>query len=155
MVEGAQTGEFVRRPGNLERVFCVCERFARARRQGDGVCRGRGHDDVVSTVDGHVWHAQLVKRTAHHLGVFVAVEVGRRADDGVVHVSLVVEDGAASAAAADEVDGIPAAVQRLQEREVDFKPRVLVAAYDDARAVGVKEEHVGVGWGLALQGSCR
>jgi hypothetical protein len=68
---------------------------------------------------------------------------------------LVVEDGAASAAAADEVDwsveagfwqrgAILFAGGGVEEGKVYFEPGVLVAADDDAGAVFVEEEDGGV-----------
>lgn len=99
----------------------------------------------MPAVDGHVLDAQTTERADDHLGVCVAVKVCGRADDGVIHVPLVMEDGAAPAAAADEVDGIVGAVWGSEEGEVDLEPGVLVAAYDYAGPVGVEEEDGRVG----------
>lgn len=61
--------------------------------------------DVVALVDAGAVHAVAAQGSHDHFGVFVAREDGGGADDGPVDVSLVVEDGAAAAAAADEVHG--------------------------------------------------
>jgi hypothetical protein len=114
------------------------------------------HDDVVPSVHPHAIHAQPPQRAHHHLGVPVPVKDRRRADDGPVGVACVVEDGAASRAAADEGDGdgldlgVSSAMGLFQwcgrgkplaeEVHVHLHPGVLVAADDDAGAVGVEEK---------------
>ena len=114
--------------------------------------RGLGdvEDDVVARVHGRAGRAEGVQGAHDHEGVRVAVEGRRRRDDAVVRVALVVEDGAAARAAADEVDArLWAGGGRVaQEGEGRLDPGVLVAPDDDAGAVGVEEEDGGGGGGV-------
>ena len=113
--------------------------------------------DVVALIHAGSGDAVAAQGADDHFGVFVAGEDGRGADDGPVHVAFVVEDGAAAAASTDDVDwGVEAGFWEggdvviavavlgagggVEEGEVDFKPRVLVAADDDAGAIFVQKQ---------------
>ncbi|KFY39574.1 hypothetical protein V495_05884 [Pseudogymnoascus sp. VKM F-4514 (FW-929)] len=102
----------------------------------------------MTGIHGCTRRAEGVQSPHDHVGVLVAVEGGGWGYDAVVYVALVVEDGAASGAAADKGDGIFGGGWKrvAEEREVGFYPGVLVAAYDYAGAVGIEEEDGG-GWG--------
>jgi len=109
----------------------------------------------VALVDAGTIDAVATQSADDHLGVLVAGEDGRGTDDGPVHVSSVVEDCAATASSADEIDGsVEAGFWEgdaafsggggIEEGEVHFQPGVLVAAYDDAGSVRVEEENGGI-----------
>ena len=134
MVQRAQARQLVGRAGDLEGAALV-------------LARGRCvHDDVVALVDACVGPAEAPQRADDHLGVPVAVEDGRRADDAEVDVALIVEDRAATRAAPDEPHSLvmAAAAGVGQAREVGLQPGVLVAAEDDAGGVAVQQQHDGV-----------
>ena len=81
----------------------------------------------MAAVDFGAGYAEATESAHDHLGVLVAVEDGGGADDAVVYVAAVVEDGAASRAAAYELHaqgifgaGFTLCPQLLYERKVDF-----------------------------------
>lgn len=84
-------------------------------------------------------------------------KVSARACNAPVKIALVVEDGASTRATAHEVHGAkvlvlaagrwPAAGGR-EEAQIDFGPRILVAADDDAGPVDIDEQNRAVGWAL-------
>lgn len=87
--------------------------------------------DVVALVDAGSGDAVAAQGADDHFGVLVAGEDGRGADDGPVHVAFVVEDGAAAAASADDVDwgveagfweggGVAIAGGGVEEGEINF-----------------------------------
>lgn len=131
VVEGAQAGELVGGPRDLE-----------PRGGGVGIVR---NDNVVPRVDVRPVYAQRAQRPHDHGGVPVAVKDARGADDAVVDVAAVVEDGAAAGAAADEADLLLVGQPAPHEAEVRLDPGVLVPAEDDARVVDVQEQDGGVG----------
>ena len=62
--------------------------------------------DVVPSVYGRSRRAEGVQGPHNHVRVLITVELGGWGNDAIVHVALIVEDGAASRSAADEGDVI-------------------------------------------------
>lgn len=105
----------------------------------------------MSLVDARIWSSEPFQRTHNHLGVLVAVEPLRRANDAEVDVARIVKDGASSGPPAHQLDGgvTPADTGRLlgnlrKALQVDLQPGILVAAEDDAGRVDVEREDGGV-----------
>lgn len=108
-----------------------------------------GEDDVVSLVDLGLANSNGAQGLNYHVGMAVAVKKGRWHDYTVVHVALVVKNGATAGAATDELDLGTTLDGLVQHSIVHLNPWVLVATEDDGWLVGVKEENMGVDWGLA------
>ena len=90
VVQRARARQLVRGPGYLEHPRLAIHVVVAV------------HDDVVALVDAHgAADAEAAQRAHDHFRVAVAVEDGGGADDGPVGVAGVVEDCAASGAAAD------------------------------------------------------
>lgn len=144
MVQCAQACELVCGARDLERLWqgavvdCV-GRAVRVARVGCALLVALVENNVVSLVDPGAVDAQLAEGAHHHLGMLVPGEVVARARNAPIEVARIVEDSAASRAAAHEVYG--AVLGGVEDAQVDLCPRVLVAANDDARPVHVEKEH--------------
>lgn len=95
----------------------------------------------MTLIDYGFADAERAQGTYYQLCVAVAVEGGCRDRDRVVDVAQVMEDGAASATASEELDRGASE----QNGVVGFEPWVLVAAENQGGSVGVEEEGVGFG----------
>lgn len=148
MVQRAQPRELIRRPRDLARLGCLLWQSCLVDVFPTRCVPPRIQHNVVPFVNLGLRHAEGLQGAYDHVRVLVAVEDGRRADDAVVRVSLVVEDGSAAAPATDEIHALRMADWVLEQREVDFHPRVLVAPDHDAGSVRVQEEDGRVGRAL-------
>ena len=82
----------------------------------------------------------------HHLGMLVAGENLRGADDAVVHIAAIVEYSASTGTSSHKFDGWQirggSRVSGFSEKiEVDFQPRILIPANDNAWSVDIQEEN--------------
>lgn len=116
-------------------------------------------DDIVSLVNSSAFNAQLPQSADDHLSVLVAREVGAWAYYAPVEVAIIVKNSASPRATAHKIDGANAwwltilgveyPVSGVQNTQIDFRPRVLVAPNNDTGPVHIKEENGALGRALA------
>lgn len=106
---------------------------------------------IVALIDSGAIHANLAQGADDHLGIGVSGEIVAWAGDAPIEIALVVEYRASSRAAAHEIYSangwrfclyvVCAVLCSVENAEIDFCPRVLVAADDHTWPIHVKEQN--------------
>lgn len=149
VVQGLLAGKLIGRTRNLQRLISEerqCHLVDSVTINTLGVL---SENDVVSLVNLGLANSNGAQSMDNHMGMAVAVKERGWHDYTVVHVALVVEYGATAGAATNELDLVTAPDGLVQHPIVHLNPWVLVATEDNGWLVGVKEENMGVDWGLA------
>jgi hypothetical protein len=97
-------------------------------------------DDIMTNVHAGSIDAEKSKSANDHFRVGIASKHFRGADDAIIDVSLIVEDGTTAGSPSHQLDvGLRRARRKLlsEKSEVSFDPWILISSDDDAGSVGV------------------